>query len=168
MALSIVLTGILINPWTVGLGALNKSGAVITLQELAKTDKAARWASPGFYLDALIMASAVPQSTGQQFLAPNRDEWHKLDPSEEFINEWNRGQSYVQIVLSPGSPFTIWNPGPDVIQIAGDPCDTRFNKINLGWYISGGVINSECLVLKTSINWMGGIQTLYQLRQKST
>ena len=168
MTLSIVLSGILINPWTVGLGALNKSGAVTTLQELAKTDKAARWASPGFYLDALIMASAVPQSTGQQFLAPNRNEWHKLDPSENFIDAWNRGQSYVQIVFSPGGAFSIWNPSPDVIQIVGDPCDVRFKKINLGWYISGGVINSECLVLRTSINWMGGNQTLYQLSQNST
>ena len=168
MTFAIFLGGFLVNPWTVGLGALNKSDAVNSLQGFAKEDETSRWASTGFNLDALIMASAVPQVSGQQFLAPNKAEWHKIDPTDEFIQFWNRGQSYVNFQLLPGRAFTIWNPSPDVIQIVGDPCDKRFAKIHLDWFLSPGAISSECLVLEKVTKWMSGELLIYSVHPKLT
>ena len=164
MTTAIVFGGVLVNPWTVGLGALNKSEAVNTLQEFSREDTSSRWASSGYFVDALIMAAAVPQVSGQQFLAPNKAEWRKIDPKDQFINFWNHGQSYVNFQLAPGYVFTIWNPSPDVIQIVGDPCDKRFAKIHLDWYLAQGKISSECLTLEKSTQWMQGELLVYRVK----
>jgi len=166
MTSAIILSGFFVNPWTVGLGALNKSDAVSALQDFSREDTTLRWASPGYHTDALIMVSAVPQLSGQQFLAPNKTEWRKIDPNDEFINFWNRGQSYVNFQLDPGFAFTIWNPSPDVIQIVGNPCDERFAKIHLGWYLALGTITSDCLILETSVEWMQGELLVYRIKPK--
>jgi hypothetical protein len=155
-----------VNPITVGLGPLRNSDALQTLQNLAKTDTTARWASSGFYFDALIMSSAVPQVSGQQFLAPNKKEWHKIDPSEKFLEFWNRGQSYVNFQLAPGNSFTIWNPSPDVIQVVGDPCDKRFAQIHLNWFVVSENINSECLLLRKKTTWLEGDLFIFQVQSK--
>ena len=102
------------------------------IAEPGKTDTTARWASSGFYFDALIMSAGVPQLSGQQFLAPNEPFWEKIDSEKEFSPFWNRGQSYANLQLAPYYKFTIWNPSPDVIQIVGDPCDARFSRVELG------------------------------------
>jgi hypothetical protein len=152
-----------VNPITIGLGPLKDSSAIQTLRDLAKTDTTARWASPGFYFDALIMSAGVPQLSGQQFLAPNEPSWEKIDPEKKFSPFWNRGQSYVNLQLAPDYKFTIWNPSPDVIQIVGDPCDTRFSRVKLGWYISPTEINSSCFNLRSQTTWLERPLYLYKV-----
>jgi hypothetical protein len=152
-----------VNPITIGLGPLKNSDALQTLQDLAKTDTTARWASSGYYLDALIMSAGVPQLSGQQFLAPNKPFWEKIDLEKKFRPFWNRGQSYVNLQIAPGYKFQIWNPSPDVIQIVGDPCDARFSRVELGWYVSSIQINSPCLSLKSQTNWMNNRLYLYEV-----
>jgi hypothetical protein len=166
MTFAIVLGGLFVNPWTVGLGALNKSEAVDTLRQFSRENTTLRWASTGYYSDALIMTAAVPQLSGQQFLAPNKTEWRKIDPKDQFINFWNRGQSYVNFQLAPGYVFTIWNPSPDVIQVVGDPCDERFSKIHLNWYLTQGSVASDCLILRKSTMWMQGELLVYRVIPK--
>jgi hypothetical protein len=155
-----------VNPITVGLGPLKKSDALQTLQNLARTDKTARWASSGYSFDALIISSGIPQLSGQQFLAPNEPFWREIDPKNEFKPFWNRGQSYVNLQLAPGYKFQIWNPSPDVIQIVGDPCDTRFSRVKLGWYISPTEINSSCFNLKSQTTWLERPLYLYKVSKK--
>ena len=159
----IMAGSLLVSPVTIGLGPLKDSEAVHTLRSLANDDTTLRWASSGFYFDALIMSSGIPQLTGQQFLAPNEPFWEKIDPTMAFQPFWNRGQSYVNLQLSPGNTFQVWNPSPDVIQIVGDPCDTRFENVELGWYISPAEINSPCLNLSSQTTWLSGPLYVYQV-----
>lgn len=149
----IVMGSIVVNPWTIGLGPLNSSQAVNTVQSLSKQNPSGRWATTGFYLDALMMSSGVPELSGQQYAAPDKATWGRIDPQSNFEEFWNRGQAYINFQLSPGQGFTIWNPSPDVIQIVGDPCDPRFQVLKLEFYVTQDAVKSNCIVNVGTFNW---------------
>lgn len=154
LTLFMVGSGILVNPIVVGVGPLAKSDAVQSIRTLAMDAPGLRFASTGFYEDALLIASAVPQLSGQQVLAPNRQTWMSLDTGHQFEDYWNRGQSYVNFAWSVGSQLNIWNPSPDVIQIVIDPCDERLTVLRLGFVVSPSPISATCLTNSQIIHWM--------------
>lgn len=154
ITLTMVCSGILVNPIVIGVGPIAKSSAIQTIRELAREAPGMRFASTGFYEDALLIASAVPQLSGQQVLAPNVPKWELLDKEGRFKDFWNRGQSYISFVWSPGTPMNIWNPSPDVIQIVIDPCDQRLGSLSLGFVVSPSPISTACLTEVKVLKWM--------------
>lgn len=159
----IVLSTILVNPWTIGLGALNHSEAMTTVQRISESNPSGRWATTGFYVDALMVSAGVPQLSGQQFGAPNRPAWAVLDPDNQFEENWNRGQSYINFQLAPSQTFSIWNPSPDVIQVVGDPCDPRFSNAGLRFLISEQFYNTKCSRVVATITWIGNEYYIHQI-----
>jgi len=166
LASACVATSIFVNPITVGLGPLSHSHAVTTLQELSRTDQTMRWATTGFYEDALMVASGVPQMTGQQSYGPDYKTWELLDPQRNFESAWNRAQTYINFQWDIGTEVNIWNPSPDVIQVVLDPCEPRLDRLQLGWIITPHQISSSCAVLTKTVKWMSADLFIYQ-RQKT-
>lgn len=166
LASACVATSIFVNPITVGLGPLSHSHAVTTLQELSRTDQTRRWATTGFYEDALMVASGVPQMTGQQNYGPDYKTWELLDPQRNFESSWNRAQAYINFQWDVGKEVNIWNPSPDVIQVVLDPCEPRLDRLQLGWIITPNQISSSCAILVKAVKWMSADLFIYQ-RQKT-
>lgn len=166
LASACVATSIFVNPITVGLGPLSHSHAVTTLQELARPDQTMRWATTGFYEDALMIASGVPQMTGQQNYGPDYKTWELLDPQHNFESSWNRAQAYINFQWDIGKEVNIWNPSPDVIQVVLDPCEPRLDRLQLGWIITPNQISSSCAILVKTVKWMSADLFIYQ-RQKT-
>ena len=152
----------MINPVLIGLGPLQNSLAADTIRFNSESDPDGRWATSGFYEDALVLATGVAQLTGQQHGAPNYESWRIVDPDLTFENSWNRGQAYVNLQFDAGAQFTVWNPSPDVIQIVANPCDNRFRDLGLKFYFSPRVVSSSCLPLVETVEWMGIPTHIYQ------
>ena len=151
-----------VNPILIGLGPLQNSVAADTIRKTSETDPGGRWASSGFFEDALVLATGVAQLTGQQHSAPNYANWEVVDPGRTFEDSWNRGQSYINLQFDGGAQFTVWNPSPDVIQIVADPCDNRFRDLGMKFYFSPRVVSSPCLPLIETVEWMGIPTHIYQ------
>ena len=152
----------MINPVMIGLGPLQNSHAADSIRMTSETDPNGRWATSGFLEDALVLATGVPQLTGQQHSAPNYENWEVVDPDRTFEDSWNRGQSYINLQFDGGAQFTVWNPSPDVIQIVADPCDNRFRDLGMKFYFSPRVVSSPCLPLIETVEWMGIPTHIYQ------
>lgn len=161
--LAVALSGtMLVSPVTVGLGALEESDARTELLSLSKDDRDLRWATTGFFQDALMISTGVPQLSGQQPLGPNRSAWRVLDPDEKSIDAWNRGQAYVNFQWDARPGITIWNPSPDVIQVVVDPCRPELDELDLGWVVTGDEIFFYCLEKAASVTWMGAPLNIYR------
>jgi hypothetical protein len=157
---------ILVNPLTVGVHPFDSSEAVNTIQELARQDSTKRWATTGFYEDALMISTGVPQLSGQQPLGPNKDVWRTLDPSGQFEENWNRGQSYINFQWDSRDLLQVWNPSPDVIQVVANPCRPELTQLRLGWVVAINPITFDCLGAPTRTVWMGNPLYIYPLLTK--
>lgn len=155
-------SAILVNPLTRGLGAYEKSEAKSTIQRLAKERPYDRWATTGFFEDALMISTGVAQLSGQQPLGPNMDAWRLIDPEDEFINSWNRGQSYVNFAWDSRPNWAIWNPSNDVIQVVISPCSEKLDLVDLGWVVSIQPIVFSCLRERAKVLWMGKDLFIYE------
>jgi hypothetical protein len=159
----LVASSILVNPFVRGVGALGKSNAVTVLKDLSKTSPNGRWASTGFYLDALMISTGVPQLSGQQPYGPNAEAWRKIDTQSKFEDNWNRGQSYIQFAWDPRKEMVIWNPSGDVIQVVISPCAPRLQDLQLHWVMSPTPLSYGCLVEKSQVQWMGAPVYIYEI-----
>jgi hypothetical protein len=159
----LVASSILVNPFVRGVGALGKSNAVTVLKDLSKTSPNGRWATTGFYLDALMISTGVPQLSGQQPYGPNAEAWRKIDTQSKFEDNWNRGQSYIQFAWDPRKDMVIWNPSGDVIQVVVNPCDTRLQDLQLHWVMSPTPLSYECLKERSQVKWMGVPVHIYEI-----
>ena len=152
-----------VNPIVKGLGALGDSQAVSVVMDLGKSSPDGRWATNGYFQDALMISTGVPQLSGQQAFGPNKDVWRKIDTKNEFENNWNRGQSYIQFVWDSREKMTIWNPSPDVIQIVIRPCDSRLQDVQLRWVTSSTALDYECLRKRGQVEWIGQPLYIYEI-----
>jgi hypothetical protein len=110
-----------------------------------------------------MISTGVPQLSGQQAFGPNRDVWRKIETKNEFENNWNRGQSYIQFVWDSREKMTIWNPSPDVIQIVIRPCDSRLQDVQLRWVTSSTALDYECLRKRGQVEWIGQPLFIYEI-----
>ncbi len=163
LVIFVIGSSLVVNPIVSGVGALGKSNAVTVLKDLSKTSPNGRWATTGFYLDALMISTGVPQLSGQQPYGPNAEAWRKIDTQSKFEDNWNRGQSYIQFVWDPRKDIAIWNPSGDVIQVVISPCDTRLQDLQLHWVMSPTPLSYGCLVEKNQVKWMGAPVYIYEI-----
>jgi hypothetical protein len=159
----LLFSSVAISPITVGLGAYGRSNALSTILELSNEEPSRRWATTGFYEDALMISSGVPQLSGQQPLGPNKAAWRVLDPDGAYVDSWNRGQSYINFAWDGSGKWSIWNPSPDVIQVVMDPCDSRLSQLGLGWVVSRAQIWFPCLTERNNLTWMGEPLFVYKV-----
>jgi hypothetical protein len=162
VALLSLASSVTVNPWTLGVGAFEGSAAVDRIIELSKENPSKRWATTGFFQDALMISTGVAQLSGQQPLGPNSDAWLKLDPTASSKDKWNRGQSYVNFQWDGRPGITIWNPSPDVIQIVVNPCRPELDDLDLGWVVTAEEISFDCLRKEATVTWMGAPLNIYQ------
>lgn len=157
-----VASSLFVNPMVVGLGPLNESKARDAMISLSRGTPELRWATTGFFQDALMTSTGVPQLSGQQPLGPNSDAWRKLDPTEASRDAWNRGQAYVNFQWDGRPGITIWNPSPDVIQVVINPCRPELDDLDLGWVVTADEIYFDCLRKETTVTWMGAPLNIYR------
>lgn len=163
LVLVLIASSISVNPFVRGVGALGNSNAVTVLKDLAETSPNGRWATTGFYLDALMISTGVPQLSGQQPYGPNAEAWRKIDTQSKFEGNWNRGQSYIQFAWDPRKEMVIWNPSGDVIQVVISPCAPRLQDLQLHWVMSPSPLSYECLQERKQVEWMGAPVYIYEV-----
>ncbi len=163
LVLFLVGSSVMVNPVVRGIGALGNSDAVSTMKELSETAPDGRWATTGFFQDALMISTGVPQLSGQQPFGPNKDFWRKLDTESKFENNWNRGQSYINFAWDPREDLVIWNPSGDVIQIVTNPCRPSLQDIGLRWVTSPKPLDYSCLVERAEVQWMEAPMYIYEV-----
>ena len=163
LVIFVIGSSLVVNPLVSGVGALEKSNAVTVLKELAETSPNGRWATTGFYQDALMISTGVPQLSGQQPYGPNAEAWRKIDTQSKFEDNWNRGQAYIQFAWDPRKEIAIWNPSGDVIQVVISPCDSRLQDLQLHWVMSPAPLSYQCLKVRKQIEWMGLPVYIYEV-----
>jgi hypothetical protein len=163
IVLLMVGSSIMVNPLVRGVGALGDSEAATTMKELSSTAPDGRWATTGFYQDALMISTGVPQLSGQQPYGPNKEFWRILDTQNKFENNWNRGQSYVNFAWDPREDLVIWNPSGDVIQIVTNPCRSSLQDLGLRWVTSPSPLGYSCLKERAQVQWMGAPMYIYEV-----
>jgi hypothetical protein len=151
-----------VNPWQEGTGSLTHSATARLVQEAASVD-GGRWASDNIFTDALILASGVPQLSGQQTAGPNNETWRVLDPMETQVNAWNRGSSFVEFNWGDNEIATITNPSPDQILITISPCATAMQKLNLEWVLTSQILRQPCVRYYGQGSWHGSPVNLYRV-----
>lgn len=163
LLLALGLSSVVVNPVTVGVNALEDSAAVETVLDLSR-QREGRWATTGFFEDALMISTGVPQLSGQQPFGPDFEAWTKLDPYRTSVDYWNRGQAYINFQWSERSDIGFANPSPDVIQILASPCNAILDYFELTWVVSVLPLNFSCLLPPRIVTWMGAPLYIYGRR----
>jgi hypothetical protein len=134
-----------INPIQQGTSDLVDSELAIQIQQIEQSEPGV-WASNERNLDAVLIANAKSNLSGQQLNGPNLAAWQIFDPTESSKLMWNRGSSFVTFNWTPDAVVTIENPANDVIQISVNPCNEVLNEFELKWILSAEELNYSCLV----------------------
>ncbi len=157
------LSGVKIQPLTVGLGPLVSSPLAKEIREIRKSDPDGVWAADPFWGDAMVMAQGVHMLSGQQPLGPNREAWGLLDPTNQSEEKWNRGQSYIFFLWDINQPgVVISNPNPDIIHVLTSPCNPILKLLKLK-YIMSDSAQGPCLKKIFDHTWMAKPVTIYRL-----
>ncbi len=157
------LSSFRIQPVTVGLGPLVHSPLAAAIRETSSNDSDALWASDPFWSDALTMAQGVKMLTGQQPLGPNKELWRLLDPTDKFIDNWNRGQSYIHITWDASrTDIVMSNNNPDIISISMSPCNPILKTFGLRYIVTGSV-PGPCMTKLSDHTWMAQPVAIYQV-----
>ena len=131
--------------------------------QLAADDGGGRWASDGVIIDSLLLASGVPQLSGQQSNGPNRESWRLMDPTEAHIDNWNRGASYVTFAWNDEATPVIANSSQDVIQVTVSPCAPSMTELKLEWILTSNTLDQPCVTLFGSGMWQGQTLNIYKV-----
>jgi hypothetical protein len=142
-----MIVGYLVNPLMAGMGEL-RSGAAATVIDSQRDEVASgRWTSDTLAMSAILMANGMAAVSGQQWVGPDADNWHILDPGGEAEEEWNRGAAYIVVIPVPGLPRPlIAAPHLDIIEVQVDPCDPSLDELEVVRMVSIRSVVSDCLV----------------------
>ena len=152
-----------VQPLTVGLGPLTNSELASSIRELVKGDPEALWGSDPFWGDALTISQGARMVSGQQPLGPNKKLWAKLDPGGNYVEKWNRGQSYIHFIWDQNEPgIRISNPSPDVISVVIAPCGPVMKSFGLK-YLMTKETPGQCAHKLFSGTWMTNPVGVYEL-----
>jgi hypothetical protein len=137
------------NPLQIGLGDLKNSTTAKDLAVAGARDRKADvwWATDTMFTDALLLSNGVPSISGHQVTGPNDDQWHILDPTDQYKQVWNRGASYIVFHWLPqGSAPTIKQGSTkDVIHVGVDPCSAVVRLLGIQRVVSQFRLHNSCL-----------------------
>ncbi len=151
-----------VNPVQFGTGALTDAPIAKAIRDQNAADPG-RWATEGIFNDALMLASGVPELSGQQSSGPNEQAWTILDPLTKSKDAWNRGASYITFSWTQDEAATISNPSPDMINVAVSPCSPLMRELGLRWVISGQTLDQGCAALVRREYWQGSLLNIYNI-----
>lgn len=154
-----------INPIVQGLGDLRDSRVASDLRASVRpSNSSQRVATDDFTLDALASANGLPMASGQVFWGPNDEVWHLLDPSDTYVNAWNRGASSLRFDWQGDTdPAEIWSPTDDMIVVTIGPCRQELKELGVEWIISSRPLENNCVNEISQFRWMDGDRWLYKL-----
>ena len=139
------------NPVVHGIGIFGDSKAMATIDR-AFAHNPGRWASDNFSFDSVPTGAGMRMLSGNQGLGPNLPAYELLDPSDTYIENWNRGGSYVFFNWSSQSNISFTNASQDVIAVVINPCNKVLREFDLGWVVSSTDMSSfKCLKYFDSI-----------------
>lgn len=157
------LSSFRIQPVTVGLGPLVNSPLAQAIRDTSKVDSNALWASDPFWSDALTMAQGVKMLTGQQPLGPNKDLWRILDPTDKYVDNWNRGQSYIHVTWDINrADIVMANNNPDIINVSMSPCNPVLKELGLRYIVTGSNPGT-CMRKLSDHTWMARPVAIYEV-----
>jgi len=140
-----------VNPVVQGIGIFGNTKAMTTI-ERANARNPGRWASDNFSFDSVPTGAGMRMLSGNQGLGPNLTAYSLLDPAGTYIDNWNRGGSYVFFNWSNQSNISFNNTSQDVIAIVINPCNQVLEKFDLRWVVSSSDMSSfKCLTYFDSI-----------------
>ena len=140
-----------VNPVVHGIGIFGDSKAMSTIDR-AFAHNPGRWASDNFSFDSVPTGAGMRMLSGNQGLGPNLPAYELLDPSDTYIENWNRGGSYVFFNWSSQSNISFTNTSQDVIAVVINPCNKVLREFDLGWVVSSTDLSSfKCLKYFDSI-----------------
>jgi hypothetical protein len=159
-----VVSGVLVNPLTVGLGALDDSRASALVERLderfvERGDGA--WAADDIYVNGLLNAHGVRSlSSFNDPVVPSG--WRVLDPRGRQEAAWNRF-AYIFFDWSPEQTgVTIENPTQDQISVRIDPCNPRLDRLSLRAVVSEEPLTAACLAERARFRWQGRQFRVYE------
>jgi hypothetical protein len=151
-----------VNPTYVGVFDL-RTTAISRAIVHANSQHPKSWVGVGGSLEnALLLESGVTAFNGTQG-APSRVMWREVDPTEKYINEWNR-LGAVDWVVGHGSPV-VSNPAEDTIQTTFDAC-SAFAQKHVGYVLSNVLLTSPCVQLKSRISLAHSTLSIYSVVER--
>lgn len=155
-----------VNPVLVGLGDLRGSETAARVANAGEDARAAgdAWVSDDIYVDALLVANAVPSLSGRQLAGPDKAAWEQLDPGAAHEDVWNRGGSFITFDWTDAAELTFSNPVADVILVSGSPCALAEQWPDLTAVVSAEDLSgSGCLTPDWTFSWDGAERTVYEV-----
>ena len=159
---SLVLT-ISVNPIQRNLDGLATGDVSLELNELAA--EGGLWASDDPFIDALLMANAIPALSGLQLTGPNIEKWKVLDSSSTYEDAWNRGVSSVTFDWQQEQSVVINAPNSDVITVGTNPCVLSKTFPELTFIASKNVLLFPCLSKVSEFYQKGKIKHIYVIER---
>jgi hypothetical protein len=165
-----VVSGLVVNPLSQGLGALDRSSPAALVRQIDTRLVApshGAWAAEDLYVDGLLNGEGV--NSLSSFNDPVvAHAWRILDPRPRDEKAWNR-LGYIRFAWKSGlnAPL-IENPQGDVIQVSVDPCDGRLTRLKLRVIVSNENLVAPCLSRLNQFRWMGRTFLIYQRLKSSS
>jgi hypothetical protein len=163
-ALALVVT---VNPLIIGLGDLRDSPAAKRMSVVGQQARldGTYWVTNSWKVDPLLIANGVPSLSGHQTSGPDSAAWHKLDPTGQSKNVWNRGASYLKFRFSQSeTPRISLGDTQDQIVVSVDPCRLPALGFPLAGVISTTPLPNSCLKAQGTILWSGVVDFVYTLK----
>lgn len=161
-----VVSGALVNPVTLGLGAIDDSHAAALVRRIDErvVDRGGgTWAADDIYVNGLLNAQGVDSLSSFNDPVDPRG-WRVLDPSGRRRDVWNRF-AYIRFVWEPGRGRPeIEAPVTDVVVVRADPCDPRLGRLRLRAVVSSQPLDGACLRERATFRWQGNRFRIYDRR----
>jgi hypothetical protein len=158
-----VVSGLVVNPLSQGLGALDRSSPATLVRQIDTRLVApshGAWAAENLYVDGLLNGEGV--NSLSSFNDPVVvSAWRILDPRRRYEKAWNR-LGYIRFAWKSGlNAPVIDNPQNDVVQVSVDPCDGRLTRLRLRVIVSSQNLVAPCLSRLNHFRWMGTTFAIY-------
>lgn len=161
-----VVSGALVNPISIGTGALDDShpaALVRRLDDRLVGDGNGRWAADDIFVNGLLNGEGVQSlSSFNDPVVPAG--WRHLDPGGRQEDQWNRF-GYITFDWEPGrSGVLVENPVQDQIVVRIDPCNPRLDDLSLRVVVSHEELDGACLTERARFRWQGRPVRVYERR----
>jgi hypothetical protein len=138
-----------VNPVQSGLGKLHSSDIRDEIRKVLPPDGLA--AGVGMQEDALLQLNGIPIMGGQMNIGPNKEKWLMFDPTLRYLENWNRGASYLIFIPRNGN-FEVSNPTMDQVIVYYDPCKMHKEFKELKMIVSFVAQDYTCLKLASTLS----------------
>jgi hypothetical protein len=134
-----VLTGVIINPWVVGIGDLYDSDLSHKIQEIRKQDPTAVWTGDFWVLGEYLLTQGLYSFNSVKFY-PDFKVWDRIDKNHKFVDVYNR-YAHINLNLVDEKTTFILNQ-PDLITLNLNRHDL-VNDTDIKYVLAGHPLKTE-------------------------